>query len=210
MSSLRRPVALCLAVALVIPALPAPAAADERTIRCESRNGRYRFCPADTDNRVRIERQFSNTRCDLWRNWGYDNRGVWVDDGCRAEFKVGKGGLSGGQTAAIVGGVAAAAVIAAIVASKSGDKSDHRKDVPEWAVGSFKGYDDREQVSYEVNIAPNGSVNGWANDDEFSGRWEDDRLQVRGHVWRVSRNGDDLLLTDARNSRRQVKLWRTW
>ena len=159
---------------------------------------------------MRIERQFSNTRCDLWRNWGYDRRGVWVDDGCRAEFRVGKGGLSGGQTAAIVGGVAAAAVIAAIVASKGGDKSEHKAEVPEWAVGSFRGYDDREQVAYEVNIAPNGSANGWANDDEFSGRWEDDRLQVRGNVWRVSRNGDDLLLTDTRNSRRQVKLWRTW
>jgi hypothetical protein len=210
MPTLRRSVSLCLIAVLAIPALPAPARADERTIKCESRNGRYRFCPAETENRARVERQLSNRRCELWRNWGYDRRGVWVDDGCRAEFRIGEDGGMSGKTAAIVGGVAAAAVIAAIVAAKKGDKSEQSKEVPEWAVGSFKGYDDRENVSYEVNIAPNGSVNGWANDDEFSGRWERNELQVRGHVWRVSRSGDDLLLTDSRDKKRQVKLWKTW
>lgn len=205
----RRTVSCCLAVALALPGFPGLARADERTVRCESRNGRYRFCPVDTEDQVRLERQLSNVPCDLWRNWGFDRRGVWVDDGCRAEFKVGRG-MSGGTKAAIVGGVAAAAIIAAIVASKSGDKSEHRQEVPEWAVGTFRGYDERERVSYDLNVAPNGAVNGWANDDEFSGRWEGDRVQIRNRTWRATRDGDDLLLTDERNSRRQVKLWKTW
>ena len=209
MSMSRRALSFCLAAVLVSPALPGTALAGDRTIRCESRNGRYRFCPVDTQDEVRLERQLSNTPCDLWRTWGFDRRGVWVDDGCRGEFKVGKG-MSGGKKAAIVGGVAAAAVVAAIIASKSGDKSQHRAEVPDWAVGSFRGYDERERVSYELNVAPNGAVNGWANDDEFNGRWENDRLQVRNRTWRASRDGDDLLLTDDRNARRQVKLWRTW
>jgi len=24
------------------------------------------------------------------KSWGYDNRGIWVDRGCRAEFNVGR------------------------------------------------------------------------------------------------------------------------
>ncbi len=30
--------------------------------------------------------EISRTDCDIGRNFGYDDRGVWVDDGCRAEF----------------------------------------------------------------------------------------------------------------------------
>ena len=142
MSHYRRLVALVLVNAMVVPALPTPARADERQIKCESRDNRYNFCSADTDDRVTLTRQLSKTRCVLWSNWGYDRRGVWVDRGCRAEFQVGKSGLSGGQTAAIVGGVAAAAVIAAIIASKKGDKTEKNADVPSWAVGTFRGWDE--------------------------------------------------------------------
>lgn len=204
-----RPLALVLVTAIVVPAMPSPARADERTIRCESVRGRYRFCPADTDNRVELRRQLSGTPCHLWRNWGYDRRGVWVDDGCRAEFRVGKG-LSGGETAAIVGGIAAAAIIAGIIASKSGDKSGHDRNVPEWAVGSFRGWDDVEGVALQLNIAPSGGVQGWANHEEFTGRLESDRLYTGGRTFRVSRRGDGILLDEVGGRRQRMELWRTW
>jgi len=41
---------------------------------------------------VRIGRRLSDAPCVQGRSWGYDNRGVWVSQGCRAEFIVGAGG----------------------------------------------------------------------------------------------------------------------
>ncbi|MEA2338486.1 MAG: hypothetical protein QOE82_2493 [Thermoanaerobaculia bacterium] len=61
-----------------------------RLITCESDyNSRHR-CDADTQNGVRLSRQLSKTSCILNRTWGYDSRGIWVSDGCRAEFLLGR------------------------------------------------------------------------------------------------------------------------
>ncbi len=65
----------------------APAA---RTIRCASKGGRYNYCATDTSGYVRLERQLSDTQCVKWQSWGYDASGIWVDQGCRAEFSVGR------------------------------------------------------------------------------------------------------------------------
>lgn len=62
------------------------------TVRCESNDKRTRRCNVDTRGGVRITRQLSDTRCIQGRNWGYDNRGIWVSQGCRAEFVLGYGG----------------------------------------------------------------------------------------------------------------------
>lgn len=62
---------------------------NSQTVRCESEDGRQRFCPADVGRaRVEMTRQLSRTECRFARNWGYDRRGVWVNDGCRGEFTV--------------------------------------------------------------------------------------------------------------------------
>ncbi len=57
-----------------------------RTFRCESDNGRTRNCAVD-GRRVELVRQLSSSACIEGRTWGRDNRGVWVTDGCRAEFR---------------------------------------------------------------------------------------------------------------------------
>jgi hypothetical protein len=54
-------------------------------VRCES-DGGYQYCRADTRNGVRLYRQLSRSSCQYNNTWGYDRRGVWVDNGCRAEF----------------------------------------------------------------------------------------------------------------------------
>ena len=46
----------------------------------------------NTNGGVRISRQISNTPCQRGRNWNFDRGGVWVKDGCRAEFVTGGGG----------------------------------------------------------------------------------------------------------------------
>jgi len=35
---------------------------------------------------VQLTHQLSRTNCVLNRNWGADQNGVWVSNGCRAEF----------------------------------------------------------------------------------------------------------------------------
>jgi hypothetical protein len=63
-----------------------------QTVRCESDNERARHCDMDTRGGVFLSRRLSDTACIQGRNWGYDNRGVWVSGGCRAEFTSGSGG----------------------------------------------------------------------------------------------------------------------
>lgn len=57
-------------------------------IVCESRDDRYRHCPADIRREARLVRQTSSSRCEYNRSWGYDGNGVWVDRGCRGEFEI--------------------------------------------------------------------------------------------------------------------------
>lgn len=179
----------CLVAAVL---LAVPAGADERTVTCESRNYRYRYCRVDTDNRVRLERQRSSTRCLQGENWGYDARGVWVDRGCAADFRVGRGG--GGQAAVAGAAIAGVAIAAAIAANRD---RDHRGDaVPSWAVGTFRGYDDFERMDVELTVYPGGAVSGYAGDAAFSGRWDGDRLEAGRHRFRVQRSGNGFLATD--------------
>ncbi|MGE0385511.1 MAG: DUF3011 domain-containing protein [Gammaproteobacteria bacterium] len=64
-------------------------AAAEESFACESVNGSYRHCDVPPGVPVRIVRQLSKTDCVQGSSWGLDNRGVWVDGGCRAEFAYG-------------------------------------------------------------------------------------------------------------------------
>ncbi|MEL1266238.1 DUF3011 domain-containing protein [Pseudoxanthomonas putridarboris] len=68
-------------------------------VRCESKDGRYRQCAIDTRGGVQLTRQLSSSRCVQGRSWGYDRGGIWVNHGCRAEFRsgYGGGGSIGGQ-----------------------------------------------------------------------------------------------------------------
>lgn len=55
---------------------------------CESRDNRYRHCPANIRREARLLRQLSDNQCLRNRSWGYDGNGVWVDRGCRGEFEI--------------------------------------------------------------------------------------------------------------------------
>jgi hypothetical protein len=57
-------------------------------ITCSS-NGRFTRCSANTRFGVQMNRQLSGSSCVEGRSWGYDDSGVWVDRGCRAEFVLG-------------------------------------------------------------------------------------------------------------------------
>jgi hypothetical protein len=58
-------------------------------VRCESRERRTIYCNVDTRGGVRLVHQLSDHRCVRGSNWGANERGIWVTDGCRAEFELG-------------------------------------------------------------------------------------------------------------------------
>ena len=62
------------------------------TINCSSNDGRRNYCSADTSRGVSLARQISGSPCTFGQTWGYGRGQIWVDRGCRADFR-----LSGGQ-----------------------------------------------------------------------------------------------------------------
>ena len=62
-----------------------------QTITCSSDDGKRHYCSADTRGGVTMIKQRSGSACTQGSTWGYDGRGIWVDRGCRADFRTGNG-----------------------------------------------------------------------------------------------------------------------
>jgi len=74
---------------IAILATISPQALADEIITCKSHNYKYNHC--DTDSRpdyAKVHKQRSNTDCKRGRNWDYDRGGIWVDDGCAADFLI--------------------------------------------------------------------------------------------------------------------------
>ncbi|HET9801980.1 MAG TPA: DUF3011 domain-containing protein [Candidatus Acidoferrum sp.] len=63
-----------------------------RTFYCSSDDFNFHGCRVNTYGGVRLIRQRSEAPCIYGQTWGFDERGVWVDRGCRADFATGGGG----------------------------------------------------------------------------------------------------------------------
>lgn len=127
---------LCAWADLVTPRV-AWSASGEKLVRCESGSRETVHCKADTRTGVTLERQLSRAGCWYDETWGYDAKGIWVSNGCRADFALGSkpvvgstagssqpagsSGLSGGQIAA---GAAAALVVGALAAAVLSSRDD--------------------------------------------------------------------------------------
>lgn len=57
-----------------------------RKLICESKGGMRRECGVGVSRRVTLLEQLSNAACTEGQSWGWDHDGIWVDNGCRAEF----------------------------------------------------------------------------------------------------------------------------
>jgi hypothetical protein len=64
-----------------------PAAVTQVT--CASAGGQRQVCLADTSRGVVLAKSTGPAACLLGRTWGYDERSIWVQDGCSGEFVVG-------------------------------------------------------------------------------------------------------------------------
>jgi len=69
--------------------LGAADAGSTQTVSCSSDDMHWHACQADTSNGVQLMRQRSESDCIYGSTWGYDDRGIWVDRGCRADSQIG-------------------------------------------------------------------------------------------------------------------------
>jgi len=65
------------------------ASAQPATVTCSSEAGQRQSCPADTSSGIVLEKLLGPGECLLGKTWGYDDRNVWVSDGCSGEFVLG-------------------------------------------------------------------------------------------------------------------------
>ncbi len=192
--------AICLTQAMIfiVPAAPA-LAAEKKTITCDSAEFSRERCDID-NNGVRLKRQLSASSCREGRDWGYDKRGIWVDNGCEAEFEVTQDkGLSGGEAAAavIIGGLLLGAMM-------SGDDDEKKKPAtldnastpPNWAVGGFRGRNPYTQKNEDLTIDKKGSVKVIRQGVTYNGQWHSgQRLNIQAESYQVERIGGGLRLS---------------
>jgi len=68
------------------PETPTPSPA----VTCSSKPGERIYCPADTSNGVSLLKSTGESACLLGKTWGYDDKGIWVSDGCSGTFLAGQ------------------------------------------------------------------------------------------------------------------------
>jgi hypothetical protein len=61
---------------------------DGDIVRCESSKDRRTTCPVGSNTRVELVRQLSEADCRRGSTWGSNSDSIWVDNGCRGEFRV--------------------------------------------------------------------------------------------------------------------------
>ena len=139
-------------------------ASAQNTITCESRNGQYQSCSANTSGGVTLSRQLSSQGCWQGDTWGYDRNRVWVTRGCRAEFRVGGTSSSNNTGAKVAGALVLGAIVAAAVADKHNDRHDDR-------------YNDRYDNNYNY-----GYSGGYGNSREIRCESTSGRYTTCGYV----------------------------
>lgn len=203
--------------ALAAVSFAAPLQADQ-IITCRSEHQNYQFCPIETHGYVRVHKQISKHHCTQGRSWDFDRRGIWVDDGCKAEFLVEDRHHTSGHKdhhgKEAVAAVAALALIAA-AASASDDDHDHYKDddyghaghssyMPAWLVGDFSGYNLQYGSQVEMRIRPDGRLDAYVNGAHLKGYVNDKRAYVGDAEFYIDRAGDGFNTTQVGNRSNRV------
>ena len=58
-------------------------------VKCASKPAERESCAADTSAGVVLKSSTGQAACLLGKTWRYDDKGLWVSDGCSGEFVVG-------------------------------------------------------------------------------------------------------------------------
>lgn len=187
-------------------------------VTCESRNDRYQSCPISTAGYVTLERQLSNTSCRQGRTWDYSRREIWVDDGCRAQFRVhtSSSGHHDNNDAKVAAGVLIGAAILGAIAANS-DKKDSKYDdsnyqgarhasyVPTWMVGTFEGYNPMYDADVTLTIESNGRATGRSRDQTINGWINDGRLNVGNNTFDIDQSREGLVTSQVGDRQNEVR-----
>ena len=87
------------------------------TLTCASSANERQHCAANTASGILLARSVGSGACLLGKTWGYDDSGVWVQDGCGAEFIVARSTAS--STALVADSAAESSTPVVIVAAGS-------------------------------------------------------------------------------------------
>ncbi len=74
---------------VTVSATSQPPPSPQQVVTCSSKTGERQVCPADTAAGVALLRTTGAASCLLGKTWGYDDKGIWVFDGCSGEFALG-------------------------------------------------------------------------------------------------------------------------
>ena len=187
------------AIVLGLTVLAAMSPADawaQRTIRCKSDQFRYNWCSSGEPIRyARLQHQRSDSPCIQGRSWGWQRTGIWVDNGCEADFFVETyynppppppdygGGWGGGSGWGGGGG---------------GYGGGGYEPAPNWAVGQWQTYEPVKGFYRSLSVYPTGSASYTGGGGTRSGYW------TRNGEVRLS---DGLRLEITRRSRIEIEVF---
>lgn len=60
-----------------------------KTANCEAKESGRTVCEGDTKFGVALVKRLGAGECEIGKNWDFDEKGVWVSDGCHAQFAFG-------------------------------------------------------------------------------------------------------------------------
>jgi hypothetical protein len=197
--------------------------ADE-TVTCASENNQRQHCATSTHGYVTMTRQLSSSPCRQGQTWDYDRRGIWVDDGCRAEFRVessdGDSKDSNKNAKVAAGVLVGAAILGALISNKDHDDaykykddkyygSQHTSYVPGWMVGTFHGYNPMYGADVVMTIREDGRVTADSNGQAITGYINDERLHAGNAIFNISRTRDGFVTSQEGERHNEVVYRRT-
>ena len=215
-------IALVCSAAILGAGTYAPQAGADQTVSCASERYQYTECSIPDHGYVRLQQRTSKAECTQGRSWDYDRRHIWVDDGCAGDFVVETRHHTNGHDdhkgEAAVAAVAGLAILAAAVAASNDDRNSHDNRysdnsyhhgghssyVPNWMIGSFRGFNMRYQKPVNIEISSDGRAVVDAAGNRLKGYVNDERLYIGDLEFDIERAGDGFNTIEHGNRSNQV------
>ena len=196
----RRAVPLAPALLLALAGLPAsgPVAARPQPgtlVPCASADQQYQYCPVRTGMQVTLERQRSRWPCRQGKTWGYDPNGIWVTQGCAADFRVGGPATGAGPDQGI------GPVRPGLPPPRPMPGATRTR----WAGSTYVGFDPGAPGEMRLTVDGEGRVQGSLGGHRFTGQITDTWLQTDRTRFRLQVSGTGFLATDERNPRHRIQ-----
>ena len=199
-------VKLLTCVAIISASLISTPVVADQSVTCKSRKHEYKMCRVDTHGYVRLVREHSRSKCMQGKTWDYDQRGIWVDSNCSADFVIETRHHTDGHKdhngkGAVVAGAAIALIAAAVISSSKNKHEDryhdesyghsgHASYLPGWMVGEFKGYNMQYGADVNMVISEDGRVKANVQGTKLHGYVNDSRLYIGDAEFYIERAGE--------------------